>query len=57
MGENPKWKSTMYFIVIREKISGFFDWNNQNPFIILISLKSLDCKALIQKKPCDSHSW
>lgn len=33
----------------QEENADSFDRNNQNPFIILISLNSLDCKALIQK--------
>lgn len=40
----------MLISIKQEKTSDSFDQNNQNPFIILISLKSLDFKALIQKK-------
>lgn len=40
----------MLISIKQEKTSDSFDQNNQNPFIILISLKSLDLKALIQKK-------
>lgn len=50
-------KTHTVIYINQEKTSDSFDRNNQNSFIILISLKSLACKALIQKNPRDSHSW
>lgn len=44
-------KTDNIIYINQKKTSDSFDWNNQNPFTIPISLESLQCKALIQKNP------